>query len=239
VPDDPLSDNRTPVPGIVDVLSVETVEPLVARHEEELAALRLELEDALREAEAAEQSVNRHPAASVFDDAFEADVLARVAESLAKVDGSGDQGVADTVSAPEAAASLARGTPAPSASDSPAPAVVDSSAPESSPGSSVRPRTVVVDRGSPRTPRTVVVDRGRPSSGPSPPPPPPVAPVLVGDLGAAQLVDAQASAQAPASVRKRKGGKKKGNLLARLPARIFIQAGVIIVIVALLMLKLA
>jgi hypothetical protein len=87
VPDDPSSERRIPAPGLVEVLSVETVEPLVTRHEQELAALRLELADALHEAEAAEQRLARHPAAAIFDDAFEADVLAQVAESLSTVQG--------------------------------------------------------------------------------------------------------------------------------------------------------
>jgi hypothetical protein len=235
VPDDLSSDNRTPVPGIVDVLSVETVEPLVSRHEQELAALRLELADALREAEEAEQSLNRHPAASVFDDTFEADVLAQVAESLSTVKGTGDQAAAaDSVRGPQAVSPGDGGTQVSSDNDSPLEAVVDPPRKESGPGSSAVPRTVVVNRG---TPRTVVVDRGRPSSGP----PPPVGPaVLAGDPGAAQFVNSQANAEAPApTARRRRGRKGKGNLLARLPAGVLIQAGVVVVIVALLLLKLA
>jgi hypothetical protein len=63
---------------------------------------------------------------------------------------------------------------------------------------------------------------------------------LAGDPGAAQFVNSQAGAEVPAtSTRRRRRRKGKGNLLARLPARVLIQAGVVVVIVALLMLKLA
>jgi len=235
VPDQLSPDKRTPRPAVVDVLSVETVEPLVARHEQELAALRLELEEALREADAAEQSLNRHPAASVFDDTFEADVLAHVAESLSTVKGAGVRASStDRGPGPRAVTLGQSVTQVSSDSDSPFATVVAAPGPSSGPVAPAPPRTVVVNRGAPRT---VVVDRGRPSSGP--PPPPPAAPaVLAGDPGAAQFVSSQANAEAPAT-RKRRGRKGKGNLMTRLPAGVLIQAGVVVVIVALLLLKLA
>jgi hypothetical protein len=100
-----------------------------------------------------------------------------------------------------------------------------------------------VDRGAPRT---VVVDRNAPSHKarpPSPPvtaPPPPGTGVLAGDPAAKQFISAQADAETEAaSGRKRRGRKSKGHRVARLPARVLIQAGVVVVIVALLMLKLS
>jgi hypothetical protein len=220
------------VPGIVDVVPVETVEPLVSRHERELVSMRRELEEAVREAEAAEERLNRHPAAAVYDDAFEADVLAHVAQSLSTVrrgplagtaGGAGE--AARTAAVPEQAA------PPPPVFE--APPVRRAAAP---PGVA---RTVVVDRSAPRT---VVVDRRGPAdrSRESSPPPPPSPSVLAGDPGAEQFISSQANVQTPAKAeRKRRSGKTKGHRAARLSSRVLIQAGVVVVIVALLLLKLS
>jgi len=242
-------------PDIVDVIPVETIEPLMARHERELGSMRLELEEALREAEAAEHALNTHPAAAVFDDAFEADVLAHVARSVADL--RRDRSVMPTGGVPEPAAPVGlpaerHGDMAPVADRNPETLVspsIGSPGPASNTSSPPRPRTVVVDRG---VSRTVVVDRGRPAEVPAPTPPsaPPTPqplsePVFAADPGAEQYINWQAGkdslvdANHNGSVPDRRGTRKtKGSHASRLPARLLIQAGVVIVIIALLLLKL-
>jgi len=248
--------DRLPKPGIVDVLPVETVEPMMARHEEELRAMRGELEVALREAEAAEERLNRHPAAVVFDDAFETEVLAQVARSVATVQQDASQASAPSLvgSTPPAPVGSPGDTTTAGATPAPVPAttvVNPAFEPPRRPSAASptdRPRTVVVDRSAPRT---VVVDRGRASSAVSPPsttPSPPRNPstsVSAADPGAEQFITAQAEggaqgeADRKASVRQRGGARRTRNgHTSRLPARLLIQAGVIMVIVALLLLKL-
>jgi hypothetical protein len=255
---DPLTPGvPLPKPGIVDVLPVETVEPLIARHEHELRAMRLELADALREAEVAEQRLMAHPAAAVFNDAFEADVLAHVARSVATVGSDPPERAGrHTMAMPPEA------TPAGSPHDvgpghdvvpevatvAPGPLVepmAEPAPPPSAPPPPARPRTVVVDRGAPRT---VVVDRTRPAAAPPPPPPPPQParslPVSASDPGAEQYITAQANegsldADQKGSARGRgRTGTARNGHTSRLPARLLIQAGVVLVIVALLLLKL-
>jgi hypothetical protein len=243
-----------PKPGIVDILPVETVEPLVERHERELRALRLELEDALRQAEAAEQRLNAHPAASVFDDEFEANVLASVERSISNVRNGGSNAAPRLIDTrppppPQPNVSLAEVPTAPGPSETVVePKIVEPTIvvprPEADP-SSPRPRTVVVDRGAPRT---VVVDRGRAPAAPARPPPPTMAAptsVYATDPGAEQFINAQANKESAVDAGQsgtagdRKSTRKgKAGHGSRLPARLLIQAGVIIVIVALLLLKL-
>jgi len=251
---EPVTPSDPPMkPDIVDVIPVETIEPLMARHERELRSMRLELEEALREAEAAEHALNTHPAAAVFDDAFEADVLAHVARTVADL--GRDRTVIPTVPDPAAPGRLpAEGHDdmVPVADRNPETLVspsIGSSGPVSNASSPPRPRTVVVDRGAPRT---VVVDRGRPAQGPAPTPPsapptpsPPSEPVFAADPGAEQYINWQASkdslvdANHNGTVPDRRGSRKtKGSHASRLPARLLIQAGVVIVIIALLLLKL-
>jgi len=240
-----------PKPGVVDILPVETVEPLVERHERELRGLRLELEDALRQAEVAEQRLNAHPAASVFDDKFEANVLASVERNISNVNSGGSNAaprLIDTRPPPpppptvsSAEVQTAQGTSEKIAEPTIAVPTVAVPRPSADP-SAPRPRTVVVDRGAPRT---VVVDRGR---APAPPPPPtttPPPPVYAADPGAEQFINAQANKESAVDIGQngtagdRKSTRKsKAGRASRLPARLLIQAGVIIVIVALLLLKL-
>jgi hypothetical protein len=248
-----------PKPGIVDVVPVETVEPLVERHERELRTLRLELEDALRQAEVAEQHLNSHPAASVFDDNFEATVLASVDRSISHVKSAGSNAarpfietrpppppppnvsLADVRTTPDFSQGIVEPTVANPTVVEP-PVVVPRPAPDPS---SPRPRTVVVDRSAPRT---VVVDRGRAPTAPAPPPPPTATlptSVYATDPGAEQFINAQANKEPAVDAGQngttgdRKSNRKgKAGHASRLPARLLIQAGVIIVIVALLLLKL-
>jgi hypothetical protein len=245
-----------PKPGIVDIVPVETVEPLVERHERELRALRLELEDAQRQAEAAEQRLNSHPAAAVFDDNFEANVLASVDRSISHVKSGGSNAarplvetrppppppphvsLADVQATPGSTQRIVEPTVANQTVVEPPLAAPPPTADPSSP----RPRTVVVDRG---VPRTVVVDRGR---APAPPPLATTAPptsVYATDPGAEQFINAQANKESAVDTGQngtagdRKSTRKaKAGHASRLPARLLIQAGVIIVIVALLLLKL-
>jgi hypothetical protein len=248
-----------PKPGIVDIVPVETVEPLIERHERELKALRLELDDALRQAEAAEQRLNVHPAASVFDDEFEVKVLASVERSISSVRSGGGNEAHPVIETrppppPPPTVSSAEVRTAPDSSEHVGePRIVEPTVVEptvvvprpSADPSSTRPRTVVVDRGAPRT---VVVDRGRAPAAPAPPPPPTTTPptsVYAADPGAEQFINAQANKESNVgagqngTVGDRKSTRKgKAGHSSRLPARLLIQAGVIIVIVALLLLKL-
>jgi hypothetical protein len=251
----------------VEFLPVETVEPLVERHERELRDLRLELDDALRQADAAEQRLNAHPAAAVFNDEFEANVLGSVERSISAVRAGGSPivpGLIDTrppppppPNAPEAEMALAASQTIaePKIAVSP---VEEPTIAMPRPGtdpSSPRPRTVVVDRGAPRTvvvdrgaPRTVVVDRGGAPAAPAPPPPSTTTastPVYAADPGAEQFINAQANkdsavdaGQSGGAGDRKSARKAKAGHASRLPARLLIQAGVIIVIVALLLLKL-
>jgi len=230
-------------PGVVDVLPVETVEPIVRRHEEELRSLRLELERALRDAEAAEQRLRVHRVAAVYDDAFEAKVLAHVERS-----------VSDFEHAPRETTSAAVRTPW-SPVDDPAVAAPQNPPTISTPvldvphhqpdsPSSPRPRTVVVDRSKPRT---VVVDRGAGSAAasspgssarPSPAPASSARTATVGQVSPGSpiqpLVDADPGPSAPAGRGERE--RRRGRA-SKLPAHLLIQLGVAIVIVALLLLK--
>jgi hypothetical protein len=242
-----------PKPGIVDIVPVETVEPLIANHERELRVLRAELEEALRVAERAEQDLRTHPAAAVFDDAFEEDVLAHVARSVAEVTLQGRDfptvGRRETAgSVPVAAEAHGGGAPeADASSETPVNPLASSPRQASNQSSPPRPRTVVVDRGAPRT---VVVDRGSPegtTSSPIPTPiaPLPAAPVFAADPVAEQYINWQASQDAPVEASRngaasdRRGTRgAKGSHASRLPARLLIQAGVVIVIIALVLLKL-
>lgn len=245
-----------PKPGIVDVLPVETVEPLITRHEEELRAMRLELADAVREAEVAERRLKTHPAAAVFDDAFEANVLAHVSRSVATMgsdpnEGAGGHTMAVTPQSIPAEPHHDVGTRhdvtpegGPGAGPLVEPTGESATRPSPPPPPPpARPRTVVVDRGAPRT---VVVDRNRPAADAPPPPPQPAPslPVSASDPGAEQYITAQANegsldADQKGSVRGRGRTRTARNgHTSRLPARLLIQAGVVIVIVALLLLKL-
>jgi hypothetical protein len=215
------------------------VEPLVSRGERELVSMRRELEDVLREAEAAEQRLNRHPAAAAYDDAFEAEVLAHVAKSLSTLRSSGITGSpagggATSVTSPEDGSGPVvqekRAQPTPTV---PAPPV------RRVPPAAGVPRTVVVDRGAPRT---VVVERGGTSTSPRAPSPtpPPTPTVRAGDPGAEEFISSQANTQTPVVRERKRGGRKtKGHRVARLSSRVLIQAGVVVVIVALLLLKLS
>jgi len=250
VSDQSTPGDRLPKPGIVDVLPVETVEPMMARYEEELRAMRHELDVALREAQAAEQRLNMHPAAAVFDDSFEDEVLAHVTRSVATIGQDANQGSAPSLAGafrPAPVESHGETTPAGVTTDTIVNPTVEPSRRPSAPPPSDRPRTVVVDRGAPRT---VVVDRSAAASAvspPSPPPPPPGPSVSVSaaDPGAEQFITAQADRESrvpagpKAAVRERGGARRTRNgHTSKLPARLLIQAGVIIVIVALLLLKL-
>lgn len=240
--DDKTGESPTPVPGVVDVVPAETVDPLVSQHERELAEMRRQLEEALREAEAAEQHLGLHPAAAAYDDAFEADVLAHVAKSLSTLK-TGLTGAAPGGTETFTATPSVRPTPEGGHGPAPNPSVVEPPPERRPPPPPGAARTVVVDRGAPRT---VVVDRGAPSTKPrepspsSAPPPPAAASVLAGDPGAEQFISAQANSETGEKLgRKRRGRKAKGHRLARMPARVLIQAGVVVVIVALLLLKLS
>ncbi len=231
-PDEPL-----PKPDIVDVVPVETVEPLMARHEEELRALRLELEEALRSAETAERRLSAHPAAAVYDDAFEGQVLAHVSRSVSELEhGPGVDTAAALTATSHPAPGNAGRTPSPAAAISfPTHTEPTVDQPPMVPGTSPspRPRTVVVDRG---LPRTVVVDRNAPPTRTlTPPPPTPTTPpVSVADPGAEEYVTCKASLAADEGGRP----KRQSGRTSKVPARLLIQAGVVIVIIALVLLKL-
>jgi hypothetical protein len=239
-------------PSVVDVVPVEAVEPLMIRSESELRRMRLELAEALREAEAAEQRLRVHPAASVYDDAFEARVLAHVEGSVSNVGGGTDP--TSTSGLIGAMARDGEGAPEPppdSADRSGFTRTEEGPQDPADPAASTRPRTVVVDRG---RPRTVVVDRGAPvtpaSSVPSPAAPPPRSappsampePVFASSPGAERFITTQANV-GPVIAEGQRGSNgsrrhTKSGRVARLPARLLIQAGVIVVIIALLLLKL-
>ena len=237
--DDPTQGGSPPVPGIVDVVPVETVEPLVSRRERELVSMRRELEEALREAEAAEQRLNRHPAAAAYDDAFEADVLAHVAKSLSTSRSGRTAGPAEGAGEPFMASPENRSGPVVQENLAQPTLVFEAPPVRRVPPPPGVARTVVVDRSAPRT---VVVDRSGPSTKPreSSPPPPPTPSVRAGDPGAEQFINSQANVQTPVTPeRKRRSRKTKGHRVARLSPRVLIQAGVVVVIVALLLLKLS
>jgi hypothetical protein len=231
VADDASSTPPPPAPGVVDILPAETVEPLLAHHQQDLHALGLELEEASREAEAAERRLGQHPAAAVYDDAFEARVLAHVAQSISNVQGRGDGVVADRNEGVRFAPGNRPPDPPTAAvegSGSSADPVVEVPDRASEPTARPAPRTVVVDRGAPKT---VVVDRR---------PPPPPASAAAPSAGAEPVVSPEPASKSRGKTReKRRERKTKGHRLQQLPARLLIQAGVVVVIVALLLLKLS
>jgi hypothetical protein len=238
------SDHALAKPGVVDVVPVAVVEPLIARCEEELTALRRQLEETLQEAEEAEKRLSVHAAAAMYSESFEAEVLAHVARGLSTLTPGHDQDNVH-IETPVVQTSLhpsqgEKGT-TPVVSE---PSATFSGRPPN-PESSTRPRTVVVDRG---RPRTTVVDRGGPkvdipSSDPAPPQPM-EPPVLVSSPDAAQYITLQASEVVPDSDQNTpvKGDKteltKKSGKSSKVPALLLIQVGVAVVVVALLLLKL-
>jgi hypothetical protein len=103
-------------PEVVEVVPIAMVEALVERNERELGALRAELDEALRRAEADERRLSAHPAAAVFDESFEVGVLAHVAAIAPNQPSGWDEGGAPAavpaVPTPEAAAAVAAQVPA-------------------------------------------------------------------------------------------------------------------------------
>jgi hypothetical protein len=215
-------------PGVVDVMSPDVVEPLVARHEQELKALRLELEQATKDADAAEQRVRQNPLASVYDADFEAGVLDYLARSVANI---------TTVPAPGwSTTSDAQRSASP-------PVVADdqsAQSPSSSSSSPARPRPVSGEGG---RPRTTVVRRGGPVANATPPSPPTAA-AATGhseDIAVSPVVtpDPVASTGSVGAGRIETQAKKRSaGGASRVPARLLIQVGVVIVVLALLLLKL-
>ena len=244
VPERGSEPERLRKPGVVDVLPVELVEPLIARHEKELRGLRLELEQAQRDAAAAERRLHAHAAAAVYDDAFEAAVLAHVARSVSSIEHRSDDvaapgvkgtsGSAAFVSPPEMSPTIGENPPARRGASAEPPGRGQRSS------SSPDPRAVVVDR---NRPRTVVVDRDRPVEAAPISDPPPVRTGVSGGLGAEPRMvlpsrgslpgPDQTGAPGDGRARRRHSGRTTG-----MSARLLIQAGVIVVIVALLLLKL-
>jgi hypothetical protein len=246
VPEHSSAGSRPPKPGIVDVVPVELVEPLIARHEEELRALRLELEQALREADEAEHRLNTHPAAAVYDETFEAEVLAHVARSVATVEHRPDTVTTPGLSEAMRSAPVNTGggvAPRPVLSPD-TPVIPRVEPPTRAPGSppTPGPRTVVVDRS---RPRTVVVDRSRPVAEAPPSAPPPTGPsAAMSDTGADTYITVTGTREPLLEVDRKGpdgiGGppKRRSGRTTKIPARLLIQTGVVIVIVALLLLKL-
>jgi hypothetical protein len=223
-------------PDAVDVLPVEVVEQLMARHEEELDALRLELDAARRDADVAEARLSRHPAATVYDDTFEAKVLAHLARSIAHLDTEPDS---------DAESGTKTGGPAwvtPIVTSPPG----DPKPPVISPPPPIPPPP-------PPAPATAP-----PPATPLPPPPvPPPPPAAVPAVSQTPRVEASLTTEAhreePADadgggpVRRGSGGavtRRRGASKAharrapRIPALLLIQVGVAVVVVALLLLKL-
>jgi hypothetical protein len=185
------ADEPSVAPEGADVLPAATVDPLVAHHQAELQALRQELEEALRQADEAEHRLRANPTAAVFDDAFEATVMASVARLVA--------GATDLDAAPATPPVTGRDEAVshePVRPSEPAPA---------------RPRTTVVNRG---TPRTVVVDRSGSTSAP------PAGPPAVSDT-----LDA--------------GTKPAKDRATRIRGRLLILAGIVVILVALVLLKIS
>ncbi len=226
-----------PAPGIVDILPADTVEPLLAHHQQDLHALRLEHEEAFREAEAAERRLHQHPAADIYDDVFEARVMAHVARSISTVLGRGDEVVSDRADAGHFEPENRRPDPpiaaVPSSGSSIDPVVEVPDVQESAPTPRPAPRTVVVDRGAPRT---VVVERRPPPPTSLPPPGSVIGPATNGETVASSDPASKSRGKTRA---KRQARKAKGHRLQQLPARLLIQAGVVVVIVALLLFKLS
>lgn len=76
------STGELPVPApptAVEILPDSVVEALVLRHEGELSALNRQLDELVRQADAAEARLKSHPASGTIDDAFEIELLGAVA----------------------------------------------------------------------------------------------------------------------------------------------------------------
>jgi len=254
-----MFDEPSTRPHTADVLPAATVEQLAARSERELEELRHELEVLLREADAAEQRLAANPIASMYDEAFEADVLARTyaitqAGPAVQIDAT-----RESLQPPQDGASTAR-----HALDLFS-LVPPMHSPSTSNGTLNPPPASSSELSSLRRPRTVVVDRSHPSADSAPtvppsslPPPPDVSSAYAPAIGlqngastaasfefSAPVVDPQSDAPPPARFDERvflSPGTdvrlaEDGPQARKLGARLSIYVGVIVVIAALIILK--
>lgn len=213
-------------PTAIEVLTDAVVEALMARHEAELDALRLELDEALRVAALAERRLDAHPAAAVIDETFEIEVLARIALNTSEVEQV--KSLARN-RAPETVALLGEAGQSgsePSREPEP-PAHTDYYDPITDARTELN--QLAPSASTLNHPRTVVVSRP-PVTGPSASEAPIPAFVSAPDLGATS----ETQAQVPRSRR----SVTRAGWTTRLPPRLLIQVGVVVVIVALILLKL-
>ena len=214
-------------PAAVEIMPVDEVAAITARHDELINSLERELVVALQEADAAEARLREHPAARVIDDDFEAFVIWATESQVVEI--SRDDAHPESPPAAPMIDVESRIAPTPRPPADPPTVLatpVAAPTPDSAPPRAGR-----------TTGRTTVVSRPG-----STPPPPPVAPAVAPAPPAAT--------QAPAPTEKfwddgRTNGSSRASRLQRdrgriasLPSTLMLQAGAVIVIVALLVLKL-
>jgi hypothetical protein len=242
-------------PDLAEILPVAVVEALVARSEGELRTMWLELQEIVGSAESAERRLKANRVAAVYDDAFESDVLAyvrRVVEPEAA-----DRLSLTTPDSPVIPSAWANGHSSGVEGALPPPPVVPS-APVASPppppppppgppgglpsGGASTGQVQATPRSSPK-PRTTVVDRGHRPAEPThatpsaPPPPPPVVAEFGNPLPAWAVPSALGNAQSDSSGSIAIPAHEHG-WTSRIPARLLMQVGLVMVVAALLLLKL-
>ena len=267
MPGDPTDATRPTRPDPVELVPTMVVEHLVARAERELTELQQELESLLDQAEVTEKRVRaEHPALEAYDERFESEVLEEIGNwtgrrgfatiSAALTDPPVQWRPADPDSAqPE-------DEPQPSAAAEPGvsfeatfPVPVVERDPEATAngrsGTTPGQRTpganadvgADTDTTTPRRPRTTVVERGfrrsLPSGGrPTVTEEPVAAPET--ETTESQFATfwgaGKDSADVPARTRREKGSRLRW--AAKVPSRLLIQLGLLVIVVGLLVLKL-
>ena len=249
---------RSPVrPDLAEILPVAVVEALVTRSESELRAMWHELQETVIAAESAEQRLKANRVAAVFDDVFERDVLTYVSRVLGP-----ETAERASVAAPDRALipppwSNGHSSPVEGAPPPPPPAAAVPSAPLGSPpppppvpstpgvGSTDGPPAAPPRSPPPSSakPRTVVVDRSHRAAEPTigtSPPTASSAPVVI-DPGtplptwsvSPALGDAHGGSAGAIAI-----PAPEHTWTSRIPARLLMQVGLVLVVAALLLLKL-
>jgi hypothetical protein len=239
-------------PAAVEIISAEEVAEITSRYDALINSLETELTVALQEAEAAESHLRMHPAARVFDDDFEAFVMWATQSQTVEIrqgdDGPGENTPIDVASRIEPAIRHPEPMP-PTISSSPRvsspPPITSTPIVRATPvvaPPAVTPTIVPPPADNPSarsgrlTGRTTVVTR--PGSAPPPPAAPAAQPEDAAPPAEKFWDDGRTNRSTRADGPTRAERDRNRNRISTLPSTLLLQAGAVIVIVAILVLKL-
>jgi hypothetical protein len=223
-------------PAAVEIMSADEVAEITSRYDELIFSLENELTVALQEAEAAESQLRMHPAARVFDDDFEAFVMWATQSQTVEIrqgDDSHDENAPIDVASRIEPAIRQRPPEPPTASSTPIvrarPVVEPTVAPPPADGAArsgrLTGRTTVVTR-----PGSTPPPAAAPPASDAPAPPAPPAEKFWDDGRTPRSTRAERPTRAERD--------RNRNRISTLPSTLLLQAGAVIVIVAILVLKL-